>query len=389
MNTIQVTTLDRGRATGWLAALLAAIALLLMGLLAAGTAPATAEASASDAGEVPVFAYYYIWFNPTSWQRAKIDYPLLGRYSSDEREVMRQHIQWAKQAGINGFIVSWKSTETNNRRLARMIQVARAEHFKLAVIYQGLDFNRRPLPPERIAQDFDFFSRHYGRSGVFNAYEKPVMIWSGTWRFSREQIDQVVTPRRKRLLILASEKDDRGYGRIADLVDGNAYYWSSVNPSTHPDYVGRLRQMGELVHARRGLWIAPAAPGFDARLVGGTSVVERKNGDTLRTEYDAAISSSPDAIGLISWNEFSENSHIEPSLRYGSRYLEVLADIRGAKAPRVDIFDSSGEPAASAKGYGPVVLGAFILIVLGGGIFLLRRQPRDTRRPKRPISDRS
>ena len=65
----------------------------------------------------PLFAYYYIWFNPTSWNRAKIDYPLLGRYSSDERDVMRQHIEWAKQAGIDGFIVSWKSTPALNRRL--------------------------------------------------------------------------------------------------------------------------------------------------------------------------------------------------------------------------------------------------------------------------------
>jgi hypothetical protein len=127
--------------------------------------------------------------------------------------------------------------------------------------------------------------------------------------------------------------------------------------------------------------------------VGGTSVVDRKNGATLRAEYNAALSASPDAVGLISWNEFSENSHIEPSQRYGSRYLEVFADIRGAKPPRVEVFDSSGEPAASAKGYGPVVLGAFLLIVVGGAIFLLRRQPRG-RHPRRsrgrkaPVQDR-
>jgi hypothetical protein len=367
--------------------MIARLLLTLALVLSLVSGAASAEAAPAKPGDVPVFAYYYIWFNPTSWQRAKVDYPMLGRYSSDEREVMRQHIEWAKQAGINGFIVSWKSTETNNRRLARMIDVAEEEKFKLAVIYQGLDFDRNPLPAARIADDMDFFIRRYSKSKAFDAYEKPVMIWSGTWRFSRDQIDSVVTPRRDDLLILATEKDARGYGRIADLVDGDAYYWSSVNPETHPDQIGKLRSMEEVIHARRGLWIAPVAPGFDARLVGGTSAVDRKNGDTLRKEYDAALSASPDAIGLISWNEFSENTHIEPSLRYGSRYLEVLADIRGAKAPRVEIFDSS-EPAASAKGYGPVVLGAFVLIVLGGAVFLLRRQPRRGGRAKRPVGDR-
>jgi glycosyl hydrolase family 99 len=381
----------RRRLVGFCA--LAQIAALLFLLSLGGSSAAGAQPAGTDAGNVPVLAYYYVWFNPTSWQRAKIDYPLLGRYSSDEREVMRQHIKWAKQAGINGFIVSWKSTETLNRRLSRLIQVAEAEHFKLALIYQGLDFNRRPLPPERIAQDLDLFTKHYAKSKVFRTFgKKPVVIWSGTWRFSHDQVSSVTSSRRDRLLILASEKDAAGYGRLADVVDGNGYYWSSVNPDTHPDYVGRLRGMGDVVHARKGLWIAPAAPGFDARLVGGTSMVDRKNGDTLRREYDAALSSSPDAIGLISWNEFSENSHIEPSQRYGARYLQVFADIRGARAPRVDVFDSSSEPATSAKGYGPVVLGAFVLLIIAGIFIVLRRRPhREQRRDRRdrPLEDRS
>ena len=60
---------------------------------------------------IPKLAYYYIWFDSTSWNRAKTDYPLLGNYSSDDRTIMRQHILWAKAAGIDGFIVSWKSTD--------------------------------------------------------------------------------------------------------------------------------------------------------------------------------------------------------------------------------------------------------------------------------------
>ena len=77
-------------------------------------APSAAAAGRPDR----LFAYYYIWFNAGSWNRAKIDYPLLGRYSSDDRGVMERHVSWARQAGIDGFIVSWKSTPVLNRRLA-------------------------------------------------------------------------------------------------------------------------------------------------------------------------------------------------------------------------------------------------------------------------------
>ena len=45
----------------------------------------------------------------------------------------------------------------------------------------------------------------------------------------------------------------------------------------------------------------------------------------LRAEWNAAISSRPAAVGVISWNEFSENTHVEPSKAYGNRYLDVLA----------------------------------------------------------------
>jgi hypothetical protein len=237
--------------------------------------------------------------------------------------------------------VSWKSTEKLNARLEQLIEVAEEQDFKLAIIYQGLDFNRNPLPVEQVDADMSYFMDHFADRQAFYLYEKPLVIWSGTWKFSREEIEKVVLGKREHLLILASERNLDGYSRLADLVDGNAYYWSSVNPDTFPGYVEKLSTMSQAIHANGGLWIAPAAPGFDARLVGGTTIVDRKDGETLQIQFSTAMQSAPDAIGIISWNEFSENSHIEPSENYGDRYLEVLADIRNAPGPVVSNFDSS------------------------------------------------
>src|SRR5436309_10053666 len=66
---------------------LGACLLSAMLLHTVGSTPARADSpSPSPAANrpIPVLAYYYIWYNPSSWNRAKIDYPLLGRYSSDE-----------------------------------------------------------------------------------------------------------------------------------------------------------------------------------------------------------------------------------------------------------------------------------------------------------------
>ncbi len=337
---------------------------------------ATPAAAAGTNNPIPLLAYYYIWFNATSWNRAKTDLPLLGRYSSDERRTMQQHVRWAKSAGINGFIVSWKHTQTLDRRLERLVAVAAENNFKLAIIYQGLDFERRPLPASRVAADLDYFARTYARDPAFRIFGKPLVVWSGTWKFTREAVERVTRQVRGRLLVLASEKNVQGYERLAGAVDGDAYYWSSVDPLTYAGYPNKLVEMGAAVDARGGLWLAPVTAGFDARLIGGTRVVDRRGGQTLRLQMNAVLRSSPDAVGLISWNEFTENSHVEPSRNLGSRYLEVVADIRDAPAPSIQDFDSD-QAATHGSSYGAPVLGGMIGLVaaLMAAAVIRRRRP--------------
>ena len=119
--------------------------------------------------------------------------------------------------------------------------------------------------------------------------------------------------------------------------------------------------MASSVHESGGLWIAPFAPGFDARLVGGTREVPRRDGETLRTEYNAAVSSSPDALGLISWNEFSENTHVEPSERNGDSALRELTRlVRGPSVPQSPMAEGSDDSGTE----GILTVGAALLIVL-------------------------
>lgn len=347
----------------------------LVGGVTLGPNSASARAVPSS---TPVLAYYYIWFDAKSWDRAKTDFPILGRYSSDDREIMREHIRLAQQAGIDGFIVSWKSTEKLNRRLEQLIEIADAEDFKLAIIYQGLDFDRKPLATSRISADIAYFVEHYADRPAFGLFGKPMLIWSGTWEFSADQVASVTAPYADRLLLLASEKNVAGYQRLAAFVAGNAYYWSSVNPDTFPGYQEKLDAMAEAIHADGGYWIAPAAPGFDARTIGGTRTVERDDGRMLRRQMEAAMNSSPDAVGLISWNEFSENSHVEPSVNHGTRYLEVLAELRDEQAVQTSVrglsdVDSSAPGSTAFAPYNLAILSLLAALVLASMAVIVRR----------------
>jgi Glycosyl hydrolase family 99 len=356
---------------------------------AAVAAPPAVQSGAQT--RVPLFAYYYIWFNPSSWDRAKIDLPLAGKYSSNDPAVMRKHIEWAKRAGITGFIVSWKNTPSLDRRLATLIDVAESEHFSLAMIYEGLDFSRHALPVRTIGADLQFFARTYARRSPFAGFTKPLVIWSGTWDFSADDVKRVTDPVRGQLTVLASEKNVRGYERLADAVDGDAYYWSSVNPDTFPGYATKLAGMAQAIHDRHGLWIAPAAPGFDAHAIGGTTNVPRSDGRTLLQECATAYSSSPDVIGLISWNEFSENSYIEPSVQYGTRYLDVTARCKALAAQDDPVLasDASDTTDSSSPGSGlrTGLLVAPLALVGMAWVFVVvlrrsRRRPKDDDRVK-------
>ena len=329
---------------------------------------------------IPTLAYYYIWYDTNSWNRAKTDYPLLGRYSSDDRAIMEEHVRLAREAGIDGFIVSWKSSYSLDSRLEQLIDVAAAEDFSLWIIYQGLDFERRPLPVDLIINDLEYFVDSYADHSVFSMYDLPVVILSGTWEFTAREVAEISDNFRDKLYLLGSERSTEGYLRLADKLDGNAYYWSSVDPTTTQGYEEKLSAMSAAVHDRGGIWVAPAAPGFDARLIGGTRVIERRDGQTLREELAVALHSTPDAIGLISWNEFSENTHIEPSQNYGSLALDVLASRQVTRPPRVANFDSNAQ-GNTDTGHAVQVLilaGMVVLFAISVAVIFFQRQSTST-----------
>ncbi|QIK74283.1 endo-1,3-alpha-glucanase family glycosylhydrolase [Nocardioides piscis] len=352
---------------------------LITVLLVLGTLGTTAPASyANDEVGFPVLAYYYIWYTPTSWDRAKTDLPLLGRYSSDEKSVMAAHARDAKSAGLDGFLVSWKHTPDLDRRLGLMVETAREHDLTLGIVYQGLDFFRRPLPPARVADDLRWFVDQYGDDPVFSVQGRPLVIWSGTWESTPRQIGRVTSQVRDRARVLASQRSAEEYDAVAPHVDGNAYYWSAMDPYVDTWAQERLDELSAAVHASGGLWIPSVSPGFDARLVGGHRLIERHDGDTLREEWRLAVNSSPDAVAILSWNEFSENSHVEPSTRYGNESLRALASILSATVPDEIAADSSAPGGGAGFPVRPVALLVVAFGTIAGSLSaLVRRRLRN------------
>ncbi len=105
----------------------------------------------------PVLAYFYMWFNSASWNHAKTDQPLLGPYTSTDPAIIRQQVTWARQSGVDAFIVSWKSTPSLNLALQELVAEAHRQNLKLVLIYEGLDVNRNPIPVATVESDMVWF----------------------------------------------------------------------------------------------------------------------------------------------------------------------------------------------------------------------------------------
>ena len=354
---------------------------------------ALAPTASDPAGRPLVLAYYYIWYEPRSWDRAKTDLPQLGPYSSADPAVIAQHVAWAKAAGIDALIVSWKHEPRLDKPLATLVAASRSAGLRLVLLYQGLDFSRRPLNSQRIADDLSWFMQEYGADPMFDVFGAPTIILSGTPSFSIEDIATV----RDAVLgagpahFLGSERSGDDYAARRDVLDGDAYYWSSVDPNRDRGYRDRLAALAASIRDDGGLWIAPAAPGFDARLIGGTRVVDRADGATYRTQWTTALLTDPDGLGIISWNEFSENSHIEPSQNYGATYLAATAALSretlGRQTP-IDPAAATARPIEPSPSVAPQVSGAgrntFVeqLLPLAVAVLLLVSLAALARRPR-------
>lgn len=148
-----------------------------------------------------VGAHYYSWF-PENWKGGFVGekltppvLPLLGRYMSDDEVVYRQHLKWAKGAGINFFIFDWWSKRPSiRRRIEAQIQDRRLlDRFKFTIMYETLDLKEKaeqPLPGEagnvvfmsrprieQLKKHWVYLARHYmGHPAYLRIEGRPVLF---------------------------------------------------------------------------------------------------------------------------------------------------------------------------------------------------------------------
>jgi glycoprotein endo-alpha-1,2-mannosidase len=337
------------------------------------------QASGSEQpSNIPIFAFYYPWYGTPSvsgywyhWSDANhdpdnitngrrdipaTDYPLLDVYDSNNETVIDQHIQWARQAGIGCFIISWWGINDFTDNASKHIrEVCERDNFNFTFYYENTTSIDQTLG------DLTYLLNTYGNSSSFYKIDgRPVIF---VYQRARDSLERGLYP-----IFNNGWKDVvqdlRGNGENPYIImDFGEYeydiksfvdYFESFVDGIHvyndigifgisPSVVQTIyRNASDLAHSYNKTFIATIVPGFNNSVASNYNslVVNRQNGATYSLFWQIANASRPDGYAVTSFNEWHEGTEIEPSREYGNQYLNFTFEFTISEFPSWAILPS-------------------------------------------------
>ena len=289
-----------------LVAAVVAAAMLAQGAAAQSTSPAT-----SGSGHV-VLAYYYTWWEPDRINGALFTpsdqfAPGAQQIASDPA-LMRQHIQQAKAAGIDGWIVNRPSD------LALVLPLARAANFTVTL---QLDATAG------FESELAAFYQYANDPAMVRYQGHPVLFFWQSQAVAGDQAEsvrQAVDPDHTVLWIADGDNFNILRGDAWDGISPYAIAWAPSPKSQLVSWAGKARAASP-----DKLYIPPVSPGCDDHLVRATTCQrDRSDGSYYDQAWQGALNSNPPwAVVVSTWNEWLEATQIEPAQQYGDLYLQI------------------------------------------------------------------
>jgi len=270
-------------------------------------------------------------------------YPLDGLYDSSSDYTVRRHIYQAKQAGLDGFIVSWwgfpdrvgrgTSARSADATLRKLLEIS-PEDFQITLYYETAEYGGESVLTN-LREDLRRIADEYCKSPRWLKVEgRPVVVVYGR---VMEQVRRACEDDVEEWRAVRGELETEGYELflIGDSLDpeyvepmDGLHTYNPIGFTTRGVDLGPLyRRAAEALHERGKLFAATVTPGFDhdkVRWPSGERLLEpRRDGGYYIDSWDVALSCDPDWIFVTSWNEWYEGSQIEPSVEYGHDYITL------------------------------------------------------------------
>ena len=311
--------------------LLVLAAALLAGALWQPAQPAQAQS------DKQVWAFYMgFWGGPMTWDwQAGVlaDRPSIGAYDSRDPGVAATQIDQAQGAGIDAFIVSWFGVGdglTTTPVLNNMLDRAAERGFSVAAAIDifNPEFNRNR---DGLVNSLNYlindrahhpgYLRYNGKPVIFFAFQGRSGLSTADWQAIRNQVD----PGHNTIWIAEGVGGCCVYGGAMDGMYAFNLAWANGSSARY------LHEKNAALNAGASLYIPTIHPGWDESKIAArdarpnpTSPRARGGGQFLANSWRGATAAGTDVILVVSWNEYMENSHVEPSQSFGTQSLDTL-----------------------------------------------------------------
>ena len=295
----------------------------------------------ADSNDRLVLAYYYVWYGDGvhGWDNVVYE-PSLGSYNSNDTRIIDQHIAWAREAEVDGFLVSWWGindyTDNVTKSLFDRVKVLYPS-FRLAILAEQIVYNETM----RWYANHNFSDPYYVEAFketmlyIVNNYIKPYQDVYLTWN-GRPVIVLYA-------FIDPDHKEDEAYYNSffndmkvyiyqqtnvtvsfwslntvdAECFDVTAMYLPQLQAKDNP----QCPHQNQNYETIKGVKVSVIFPRFEKQ--GYEPIIGRGNGKTYENCWINALKFNSNIILIVSWNEWYESTSIEPAKQWNKTYLKI------------------------------------------------------------------
>lgn len=272
-------------------------------------------------------AFYYLWYNKSNWEIFPLKDEPLEFYSSEDEKVIENQIKQARMVGLDGFITSWDGPNSySDFNFKKLLKICKKNNFKTAIYLETLT-NKGPRNENELFTFLKYLFENYSNDpSIIKIFNKPlIFIWASneisikTWKNIFKRLEKIGIQ-----FTTIGMTYDLAY---LSVFDGLHQYGIILF-----DNLGRELQINSkilknyhLISNEQKIWTATIQPGYDERTIPKRPgfFKERNKGKYYEYTFNESMKSKPDFLLITSWNEWWENTHIEPSKKFGTYYLDL------------------------------------------------------------------
>ncbi len=301
--------------------------------------------------DLKIGVYYYPWhagdFHGGRYLRQRLDppqHPQLGEYNDREADVIRQHAEWSRYAGIGCWIASWWGPGTRGDVTLRehVLESPDLDGIEIAIHYETGGRTRGFANLEALESDFAYLGKNYFEDEHYLEIDgRPVVVVYLTRVLQRRGLLEAAVEAMRAGAASAGHEvyliGDHAFGRAPEsnpalsLLDAVTNYdvYGAMGCKGHAEQAGvdsytkAQTAWRELAHGVGTDFVPCVTPGFnDTAVRSGHAPLSRKLGpeaefgSLFRTLLKGAVpltDAGSDRLLLVtSWNEWHEDTTIEP-----------------------------------------------------------------------------